>query len=276
MGFRANLVGCGLAILAAGQGFAQDGTTSLTAVLSLADPVSGQMMQPAAGQMVRLDLSLTDAVTGQPPRGVPLQGWVRPVQTGNSSCEQAVRGFLTTGAVPTGSVNLNTSVLVMLSRDGSVGVIDPKLNLMSANMLAAFKLDEKPAGLVIDAARMRILASQGEQGSVLALPIPGGEAVILASGLAAPAGLAVSDDGDIWVASSGNGTLSRIAPDGSLRSSARIGDVPIDLRDEIDAPILVFSDTGAIRLIDRTNGQTLLDLPPRVRVLARLIRGGQQ
>lgn len=264
MGIRSTLAGCGLALLAAAQGLAQDGTTSLTAVLTLTDPASGQQMQPAAGQMVQLDLSLTDAVTGQPPRGVPLQGWVRPVQRGNSSCEQAVRGYLTTGAVPTGSVNLNTSVLAMLSRDGSVGVIDPKLNLMSANMIAAFKLDEQPAGLVIDAARMRMLATQGAQGSVMALPVPGGDAVVLAAGLAAPAGIAVTDDGDIWVASSESGTLSRLAPDGSLRSSTQLGDARVALRDEIDLPILAFSDTGAIRMIDRTNGQTLVDLSPKV------------
>ena len=260
MGIRSTLAGCGLVLLLAGQGLAQDGTTSLTAVLTLTDPASGQPMQPFAGQMVQLDLSLTDAVTGQPPRGLPLQGWVRPVQRGNSSCEQAVRGFLTTGSVPTGSVNLNTSVLAMLSQDGSVGVIDPKLNLMSANMLAAFKLDEQPAGMVVDPARMRILATQGAQGNILALPIPGGDAVVLASGLAAPAGIAVTDDGDIWVASSADGTLKRLAPDGKPRSSAQLGDARLGLRDDLDAPLLVFSDTGAIRLIDRGNGKTLVDL----------------
>lgn len=263
MGIRSTLAGFGLALLAAAQGLAQDGTTSLTAILTLTDPASGQPMQPAAGQMVQLNLSLTDAVTGQPPRGVPLQGWVRPVQTGNSSCEQAVRGFLTTGAVPTGSVNLNTSVLAMLSRDGSVGVIDPKLNLMSANMLAAFKLDEQPAGMVIDVARMRILLTQGAQGSVMALPAPGGDAVVLATGLATPAGIVVTDDGDIWVASLENGTLSRLASDGSLRSSTQLGDARVDLRDEIDVPIVVFSDTGAIRMMDRTNGATIVALEPK-------------
>ncbi|WP_281966822.1 hypothetical protein [Roseovarius nanhaiticus] len=263
MRIRSTIAGCGLALLAAAQGFAQDGTTSLTADLTLTDPASGQSMQPADGQMVQLDLTLTDAVTGQPPRGVPLQGWVRPVQTGNSSCEQAVRGFLTTGAVPTGSVNLNTSVLAMLSRDGSVGVIHPKLNLMSANMLAAFKLDEQPAGIVIDTAQMRVLATQGTLGQVMALPVPGGDAVVLATGLASPDGIAVTEDGDIWVTSSENGTLSRLAPDGTLRSSTELGAARVDLRDELDVPIVVFSDTGAIRLIDRTNGQTITDLGPQ-------------
>ena len=260
MGIKSKLAGCVLALLAAGPGVAQDGTTSLTAELALSDPNTGQPMQPASGQMVQLDLTLTDAVTGQRPRGLALQGWVRPVQPGNSSCEQAVRGFLTTGAVPTGSVNLNTSVLAMMSRDGSVGVIDPKLNLMSANMLAAFQLDEPPAGLVIDTAGMRILATQGTQGRVMALPVPGGDAVVLASGLVAPDGIAVTGNGDIWVGSSQDGSLSQLAPDGSLRDRIALGDARVVLRDEIDVPMLAFSDRGAIRLIDRMHGETLVDL----------------
>ncbi|MFZ3584793.1 hypothetical protein ACOI1H_21960 [Loktanella sp. DJP18] len=262
MAVRSSFAALCLAVLTMSSALAQDGTTSLTADLALTDPTTGQPMQPGAGQMVRLDLALTDAVTGQPPRGVPLQGWVRPVQAGNASCEQAVRGFLTTGGVPSGSVNLNTSVLAMLSRDGSVGVIDPKLNLMSANMLAAFRLDETAGGLVVDPVRMRILATQGAAGKLLALPVPGGEAEELASGLAAPAGLALTDDGDIWVASSGDGTLSRLSPDGDRRGSTRMGDVRATLRDDSDVPIVAFSDTGAIRLIDRATGRTLLDLGP--------------
>ncbi|MFX0546609.1 hypothetical protein ACEWPL_013790 [Roseovarius sp. S1116L3] len=258
---------CLAAALSAGHGAAQDGITSLTADLILTDPVSGQPMQPGAGQLVQLDLTLTDAVTGQRPRGVPLQGWVRPVQPGNSSCEQAVRGFLTTGAVPTGSVNLNTSVLAMLSRDGSVGVIDPKLNLMSANMLAAFKLDEVPTGIAVDTDQMRILATQSAAGRVIALPVPGGEATVLASGLVAPAGLALSEDGDIWVGSSQGGTLSRLAPDGSVRSSTRMGAASVTLRDEIDLPLVAFSDTGAIRIIDRVTGQTVFEKGPGARLL---------
>lgn len=249
-----------LALLVAGPAAAQDGTTSLKAELALTHPMTGQTMVPSDGEMVRLGITLTDAITGQRPRAVPLQGWVRPIQAGNSSCEQAVRGFLTTGAVPTGSVNLNTSVLAMLSRDGSVGVIDPKLNLMSANMLSAFKLNEASAGIVIDPTTMRILVSQRDSGKVLALPVPGGEAVALIQGIKAPAEIALTKNGTIWVGSHQGGALRHFSRDGEALGQDVLGKDRVTLRDEIGMPLVAFSDTGAIRLIDRTTGATVLDV----------------
>lgn len=229
-----HIAGLGLALALTGPVTAQDGTTSLTAELALRHPITGAPMQPSAGQMVRLDLVLTDAVTGQHPRDVPLQGWVRPDLTTNSSCEQATRGFLTTGAVPTGAVNLNTSALAMVSRDGSVGVIDPKLNLMSANMLSAFSLDEPPAGLVVDTAAMRLLVTQVAQGRVLGLPVTGGEPDLLASGLVAPEGISMTHNGDIWVASARDGGLTRLGSDGTLHETIPLSGQKVVLRDEVD------------------------------------------
>ena len=238
---------------------AQEGTTSLRAELALTDPVTGAGMQPGSGQMVRLVVTLTDAVTGQAPRGLPLQGWVRPVQTGNSTCDQAVRGFLTTGSVPTGSVNLNTSVLAMQSRDGSLGVIDPKLNLMSANMLSAFRPGEVPAGLAVDSAGMRLLATQSAQGTLLAFPVPGGDPVALAKGLQTPADIALTENGDLWIGALRGGRLTHLGHDGSPLGSIDMGHGRVILRDVADLPLVAFSEAGAVRLIDRKTGDTLYE-----------------
>lgn len=262
---RLILAGCLASLAGALPVLAQDGTTSLTATLELADPLTGDPMTPSAGQMVRLGVTLTDAATGQHPRRLPLMGWVRPVQPGNSSCEQAIRGFLTTGAVPRGSLDLNAVVLAMLSRDGSVGLIDPRLDLQSANMIAAFKLPEMPAGLAVDRRNMRLLAALPQAGQILALPVPGGEAQVLTDGLTAPGDLALTDDGDIWLGTSSGGRLDRIAPDGSLRDRTDLGSGRVHLVDDPDQPLLAFASDGGFRLIERLAGKPLLtvgDGPP--------------
>ncbi len=44
-----------------------------------------------------------------------------------------------------------------------------------------------------------------------------------------PAGLAVGDDGTVWVANSSDDSVTRISEDGQTRTTIKVGDRPLDV-----------------------------------------------
>ncbi len=234
---------------------------SLTAALSLSDPATGAPVDAAAGEPVRLTVELTDAVSGLPPRGLDLFGWVRPVEAGNSTCEQAAQAFRATRRIPMGSSDLNGILVTTLNRDGSIGVIDPKLNLHSSNMLAAHRFEAMPDALAIDRRQMRALLTFPGEGRIAALSLMTGGVTDFARGLPAPADIATASTGDVWVASSSDGSLRRLGGDGTEQAVIDLGKGAVSLRrqpdDETDL-IGAFTSQGALLLVDGTSGRQVL------------------
>ena len=179
-----------------------DDPAGLAARLTIRDIWTGAPTEPEAGRGARLSVELTDVITGSAPRGLMLGGFARPVEPGMPTCEQAARAFLTTGRAPGGSVPFGAPALVVTTEDGALGVVDPQLNLQSANMLAAARLAEPPAFVLPDPARARILATLPGRGELVAVAIAGGAPEVLVSGLDAPAEIALHK-GAIFVASAG-------------------------------------------------------------------------
>lgn len=169
---RAGLAAVGVVLALAAQAVAD------TAALSLM-PVSGPAGPPQAGQPLRLTVTLTDAVTGQPPRGLSPRFFARPLGLGAPVCEQAARAYRATGSVPAGAVDFGTPLLVTETEDGAIGVADPRLNLQSANMLAAFRPGTPSAGLTPDPDRGRLILAEPDAGQVTAIPVTGGTAEVL-------------------------------------------------------------------------------------------------
>ncbi len=249
---------CLAAFAAAGPAPAQ---TSLTAELRLTDPATGAGISPEAGQPVRLEVRLTDAVSDQPPRGLDLVGWVRPVERGAASCSRAAQAFRATRRIPLGSSDLNGILVATLNRDASLGVIDPKLDLYSSNMIAAHRLDAMPADIAVDRQMMRALLTFPEAGRIDALSLVTGDVAPLATGLPAPAGIAAVSDGGIWVASRTDGRLRRLAPDGTLAATRAVGSGPVQLRKIPDAEtdlVGAFTKAGGLLLVDGVSGREIL------------------
>ena len=198
---------------------AQDIVASLRASLRLLD-AQGQPVEHAEDRRtVRLRLDLSDAQTGKPPDDLQLEAWVRPADPANARCEDAVRAFRVTRSVTQGNVDLNGILLVTLNRDASVGIVDPRLNLSSSNMLAAHSLETLPAATAVDHARMRLLATFPQQGELRALSLHSGAAAPLLKGLAHPTAIAMAGADSFWLAEEGNGSITRRGSDGELRES---------------------------------------------------------
>lgn len=225
---------------AAAEGDPQD----LAARLTTRDIWTGAPTQPAAGRGARLSVELTDVVTGTAPRGLMLAGFARPVQPGMSSCDQAARGFLTTGRAPAGAVPFGGPALVVTTEDGALGVVDPQLNLQSANMLAAARLPEPPAFVLPDPARARILATLPGRKELVAIPISGGPHEVLARDLDAPRQIVLHDQA-LFVASGGQ--VVELDLRGTRRAAHPVGAGSVRLLDRPDAPPIAYSPDGAIR-----------------------------
>ena len=240
------------------------GQTSLRAELELLDPASGRAVTPNDGEPVRLRVNLTDAVTDRPPRGLDLLGWVRPVERGNVSCARAAQAFRATRRIPIGSADLNGILLAVLNQDDSLGVIDPKLDLYSSNMLAAKRFAETPAAITVDRAHMRALLSFPDAGEVRSVALMTGETSVFAAGLEAPSGLAAVSTGALWLVEAGEDSrLSFLDGHGRMIESFDVGGGQVQLRkapDSEDDRIGAFSDGGGVFLADGVTGRVLLDI----------------
>lgn len=267
IGMTGRMAGLALAILAAvvaGPGLAQQGT-GLQAELRLVDAMTGKALRPASGQPVRLQVRLRDAITGQAPRGMVLRAWVRPVEAGNSSCTRAAQAFRATRRIPFGSTDLSGILLLTLNRDASVGVVDPKLDLRSSNMIAAQKFDAAPAAMATDAGLMRAFFAFPDSGRIVAMSLTDGAIADFAR-TDAPTELAAFRGGPLWAATAGG--VARFDASGALAETLRLGQGATHLRRHADPESDVlgaFSDSGAILMADGRTGEVLLrhdDGPP--------------
>lgn len=251
---------------------------SLNVALSFADAQGAELARIEQGQTVRLRLGLRDAVTGRPATARRVEAWVRAADPANPSCEAAVRAFRATRALPVSAMDLNGILLVTLNRDNSIGVIDPRLNLASSNMIAAHRLGTAPGGVAADAVMMRLLATQPETGELRALSLISGAAETLLTGLSQPGAIALIPSGGFWIGEQrGDGTtlISRHDPAGQRLQTITIpqGGGPAVLRavprlapggePERNASRLgAFTRSGALLIVEAESGSPVMQLQP--------------
>lgn len=234
--------------------------TSLTAALSLHDPVTGEPMRADGGEPVRLRVALTDPATGLPPRGVALMGWVRPADANNARCDRAAQNFRATRKIPVGSIDLNGILIASLNRDHSLSVIDPKLNLYSSNLVAAHLMEAEPAAMAVDARTMRALFAVPDKGEIVAAQLSGPGQTTIASALPKVTSLDVTSGGDIW-AGTEDGVLLRLAPEGRILDRHELSAMAVDMRQQPDTETEVigaFSRDGAVMMANGSTGRILM------------------
>lgn len=233
---------------------------SLRARLTLHDPASGAVIRPENGQAVRLSVELTDGVTGRAPRGLDLFAWVRRRDRGNSSCTEAARAFRATRRIPADAVDLNGTLVVALNRDASLGVIDPKLNLYSSNMIAAHKFATMPRAMAVDRAAMRVLLIADDGPGLETLDLVTGRVGRIETGVPGARSLAVGADGIIWIGDR-EGGLSRLSPTGKLQERVDLGGGPVRIvprQDPQDDRIGAHTAGGALFLAEAATGRVLM------------------
>lgn len=239
---------------------AQDLRASLVADLAFFDPQTGKSARPEAGTPIGLRVSLTDVTTGRAPRGLTLAGWVRAKAPGNATCEAAAQAFRVTSQPPLGAVDLNGILVVTLNEDASVGVIDPKLNLRSSNMIAAATLDGLPSRMAIDAHRFQALfVTEGRRG-VTAMSLLTGETTRHLANGPALSDVAGQAGSGIWIGDM-QGQIFALDDPATPRPA---GKGPITLREPSEpdsALIAAFGKAGGLVVLDGATGSPILDRP---------------
>lgn len=193
---------------------------ALTATAEFNAIAARPLDQPEPGVPFEITVTITNALGTDPPAGLQLAGWLRPVEDGNQSCTEAARSFLATGRLPTGAVKLNGALIGVAAEDGSFTIADPEINLASANLLGATRLQEPPASLVADTVGRRFLAALPGRGEVLAIAVPDATVTVLAADLSGPVMALPAPDGAAWVLEKARMALTRIEPDGAQQPIA--------------------------------------------------------
>lgn len=157
---------------------------ALSATVAFATPEGQPLAEIAPGQAFRIEVALASA-TGAVPPGTPLLGWLRPMLPGDLPCAETAAAWRATRQGSTGSVDLNRQLLGVANEDGSFGIVDPRRNVGTANLVAAHRFDAPPTAIAAVAGRGAFLMSFAAEGVVREVPVIG-EPRVVAAGLDRP------------------------------------------------------------------------------------------
>ncbi|WP_138933814.1 hypothetical protein [Roseovarius arcticus] len=251
------LIGAFLLMFAAPLAAQDELRPALSADVVFTELTGAALVRPEPGKPFEVTVRIDNRLGTDPPAGLQLAGWFRPVEDNNLGCVEAARSFFATGRLPRGAIKLNGALIGVASEDGSFTIVDPEIDLASANLVGAARFDEAPATLVADIAGRRFIAALTERGEVLEIAVPSAALRVLAEGLARPVAIHPVRGGDVWVVESGRGSLSRIGADGSLTV------VATDVRHMLPSPpgdTLAVSGPGGAALRDAATGRMLIEV----------------
>lgn len=113
-----------------------------------------------AGKTGKLSLKITGKYDDGALAGLHPAAWIRPSLNNRSSCKDAVRNYLQVGPNSSQDIDLNSYNFITLNRDNSIGFMDPRLNLATANLIALKKMDEEVTAWYLNSARGELFVTQ--------------------------------------------------------------------------------------------------------------------
>lgn len=217
----------------------------------------------APGQPFTISLRFASAAGAEPPVGLDVSAWLRPVSASNLPCTDAARAYRSTLSLPTGAVSLNGPVLAVAMADGAVTFADPDLDLASANIIAAAKLTEAPDALIPDTERQRVLAVLNRQGEIVAIEALTGKVAVLARGFERIETVIPAADGGAWVLDAGPSALIRVMADGTVTEVARGVSA---LAAATGGKVAAYSSASKAAVFDLATGHELARFPGKAKV----------
>lgn len=158
-----------------------------------------------SGQTFGITVAFRSAVASDPPKGLDIRAWLRPISPTNLPCSEAASVYRQVSALPNGAVDLRGTLIATAMQDGSLTITDPNVNLASANILAAARLDAPADMLVADPWAFRFLAAAGD--AIWEIDPLSGDKRRLSGGFDRITTLFAGPDGSVWVLDAGKGLL---------------------------------------------------------------------
>lgn len=235
----------------------EDIKAALTSEVSISDLHGIELDVLPRGKPFNITISIDNAMGNEPPAGLYLNGWLRQRSEKNLDCQAAARAYLATGRTPIGSVELNGAVIGVLTEAGHLTIVDPEIDLATANLTGATSFDELPSAFTSDSETNRFLVSLGEVGEVVSVHTFGAERITLANGLDKPGTLIPAANGAVWVHERGSGDLLRLGSDGLIERMAL--DVEAISLGGNGRSLLIRTD-DQVRVLNRRDPQALSSL----------------
>lgn len=194
---------------------------ALTATVAFTGRDGQALHRIEPGIPFQITVTVNNTLGTDPPAGLTLAGWLRPVSDSNLDCTEAARSFLATARLPTGAIKLNGPVIGVASRDKGFVIADPALDLATANLMGATTFDSVPSSLIADIDNHRFLATFPETKEVRAIDVPTAHSTPIAQGLSQPVAAFPGAAGAVWVLDRGQSSVLLAAPDAPHRIMLR-------------------------------------------------------
>lgn len=200
-----------------------------------AEPVSGPQIR--AGEDLKVGFRITDSVSGEASTHLHPAAWLthRRPESGKpdqATCENEIGALLRRGLIHTkADADLNSFYILTLNVDSSIGIIDPTVNINTANLLALVRFEGESAEWALDEDYGMAYVTLPQKGKVAVADL--GQRT-LKEYLDVGAGtrrIELPPDGRyVWVANEGIGTVSVIDRENqSVVHTLEVGPGPMDL-----------------------------------------------
>ena len=219
-----------------------------------------------------IDVEIRNEAGAEPPSGLELYGWLRRSSAQNLPCLQAARGYFGTGRLPLDAVPLIGPVVGVLSEDDGFTVVDPFLDLASANLIGATTFAETPADIAANPAGAGFLASLTDAGELRSILAFGGETRLLAAGLAQPTTVVPDGLGGVWVLESGAARVAHLDGRGATVATHAARAI-----DQSGAWVMIEAPDGGLTVWPLAGGAKMASLPalPDVQANALMVAEGR-
>ena len=236
------------ALFAVAPALAQKGTPGdaryVTIALATQDARTGDAPLQS-GKRARIAVTLRDPATGFPISGAGMAAWIVP-DTGET-CAAWFGRLDRSGQIPSDVIPLVGFDVIHATRDNRIAVVDPLLDLASANIRAVRSIPAEPKAWALGPQRTLAIIS-GEVGAVSVFDPDGLQGRLVT--LPAPARSLGADSVDQW-AGLDDGRAVRIFPDGTAGPPIAVGSGPVAFAAAAGLPTVALASDGSGRILDR-------------------------
>lgn len=216
--------------------------------------------KPVAGKAVDIRLSLRDPATGFPLTGIQPSLWLVPItgtEQEDAGCEVWVRRLLNAPVAPMGAIDLNGFDVVQATDDGRLALVDPQLDLASANIKSVVTLGETPEAWAIDPDGQQLSVALGKAHAVAVLTLDPFAVAAQYPLAAAPTAIAVVGT-HFWVGTA-DGEVLRMARGSAPVKIGRLGQGPIRIGAAGAGGLFAIAADGAGAFINRADATELAE-----------------
>ncbi len=177
---------------------------------------------PQAGAPLRISVTASDPATGAALTSMTPALWLVPEDgTVNGRCEQLAKSVM----FPNGTVDVTGFDVIQATEDGRLALIDPLLNLASANIKSMLNLGGPPSAWTLTPSGQRLIVARDGQRELLLVDLERFKVTSRVPTLGTVQSLAST--GRQIVAGTDSGAVVLIAEDGTTAPPIRLGEGPV-------------------------------------------------